>query len=416
MASSQGMQLQLQPINMMLVLVQLVVVVIFSLSAATIAAPTEQELKNLGCTNRCGNLDISYPFGMEANCSLNDNFFINCSDSQPYLPDGNIVVTNISLEDGELRIMQFVASECYNASGYLLPNSFDASLTLSKFSISNSKNKFTAIGCDTSGSVQITDKNGSLLATGCLSQCSNINSVPNDGSCSGIGCCQTSIPKGVGRIEISVNSFSHHKNITNFNPCSYAFVVEDGAFIFSTTYLKEFKAEKLPMVLDWGIGDNETCEEAKKNQTSYACGDNSDCYEAEIGLGYICKCSKGYEGNAYLSDGCKGVGHIEISVTSFSNHSNITYFKPCGYAFGVVDGAFNFSTTYLKDFKSKEVPTLLDWGIGDDEKCEEAKKNQTSYACGDNSDCYEAEIGHGYICKCSKGYEGIVYSDGCKGY
>ncbi|CAL5333122.1 unnamed protein product [Camellia sinensis] len=304
MASSQGMQLQLQPINMMLVLVQLVVVVIFSLSAATIAAPTEQELKNLGCTNRCGNLDISYPFGMEANCSLNDNFFINCSDSQPYLPDGNIVVTNISLEDGELRIMQF---ECYNSSGYLLPNSFDASLTLSKFSISNSKNKFTAIGCDTSGSVQITDKNGSLLATGCLSQCSNINSVPNDGSCSGIGCCQTSIPKGVGRIEISVNSFSHHKNITNFNPCSYAFVVEDGAFIFSTTYLKEFKAEKLPMVLDWGIGDNETCEEAKKNQTSYACGDNSDCYEAEIGLGYICKCSKGYEGNAYLSDGCKDI-------------------------------------------------------------------------------------------------------------
>ncbi|KAL7263062.1 hypothetical protein ACSBR1_001271 [Camellia fascicularis] len=146
MASSQGMQLQLQPIIMMLVLVQLVVVVIFSLSAATIAAPTD-------------------------------------------------------------------------------------------------KNKFTAIGCDTSGSVQITDKNGSLVETGCRSQCSSINSVPNDGSCSGIGCYQ---------LYISAKSFSKHANITDFNPCSYAFVVEDGPFNFSTTYLHDFKPEMVPIVLDWG--------------------------------------------------------------------------------------------------------------------------------------------------------------------
>ncbi|KAI8013556.1 Wall-associated receptor kinase 3 [Camellia lanceoleosa] len=61
------------------------------------------------------------------------------------------------------------------------------------------------------------------------------------------------------------------------------------------------------MVLTWGIGDNETCEEAKKNQTSYACGDHSDCSEAKGGNRYICKCSKGYEGNVYLSDGCKDI-------------------------------------------------------------------------------------------------------------
>ncbi|KAI8014537.1 Wall-associated receptor kinase 3 [Camellia lanceoleosa] len=63
----------------------------------------------------------------------------------------------------------------------------------------------------------------------------------------------------------------------------------------------------VPMVLDWGIGDNKTCEEAKKNQTSYACGQNTTRYDAEDGNGYICKCSEGYEGNAYLSDGCKDI-------------------------------------------------------------------------------------------------------------
>ncbi|GMP46715.1 hypothetical protein CsSME_00014765 [Camellia sinensis var. sinensis] len=62
MASSQGMQLQLQPIITMLV----IVVVVLSLSAATIAAPpTEQDLKNLGCLNSCGNVKISYPFGVK---------------------------------------------------------------------------------------------------------------------------------------------------------------------------------------------------------------------------------------------------------------------------------------------------------------------------------------------------------------
>ncbi|XP_028075937.1 wall-associated receptor kinase 3-like [Camellia sinensis] len=92
----------------------------------------------------------------------------------------------------------------------------------------------------------------------------------------------------------------------DFNSCSYAFVVEDGAFNFSATYLQDFKP-MVPMVLDWEIRDNETCEEAKKNQTSYACGQNTTCYDTEDGNGYICKCSEGYERNAYLLDGCKDI-------------------------------------------------------------------------------------------------------------
>ncbi|GMQ00012.1 hypothetical protein CsSME_00047266 [Camellia sinensis var. sinensis] len=152
------MQLQLQPIIMMLVLVQVqvAVVVIFSLSAATIATPpttiaippTEADLKNLGYMNSCGNLSISNPFGRKKDCYHNENFLINCNDSHPYC--GNVLVTNISLEEGELRInMPFIANECYDSTSSLLSHD-SASLDLSTFSISNSKNKFTSIGCDTS--------------------------------------------------------------------------------------------------------------------------------------------------------------------------------------------------------------------------------------------------------------------------
>ncbi|CAL5384665.1 unnamed protein product [Camellia sinensis] len=157
----------------------------------------------------------------------------------------------------ELSIMNYISRDCYDQFGERLPSSHSAWFSIKKFSISNSKDTFTAIGCDTSGSVQITNKHGSVVvASGCQSKCSNIDSVPNDGSCPGIGCCQTSIPKGFGMIKIGV---------TDFNPCSYAFVIEEREFNFSTTYLKNFKENMVPLVSDWGIGDGETCEEAKRN-------------------------------------------------------------------------------------------------------------------------------------------------------
>ncbi|GMP46707.1 hypothetical protein CsSME_00014758 [Camellia sinensis var. sinensis] len=308
MASSQGMQLQLQPIILVLVQVQVVVVVILSLSAATIAAPpTEADLKNVDCMSRCGNLNIPYPFGVKENCYRSEDFFINCSDSQPYLWHSDITISNISLEEGELRIMNYISRNCYDRLGTPLQSNFYGWLVASNFSISSTKNKFTSIGCDTYGFLHILENENLVFTIGCVSSCMSISYVPDDGSCSGIGCCQTSIPKRLSHIEIDVHSFNNHTDVLDFNPCSYAFVVEEAAFNFSTTYLQDFKETKVPLVLDWGIGDNKTCDEAKRNLTSYACGDNSDCYEAEIGNGYICKCSKGYEGNAYLSDGCKDI-------------------------------------------------------------------------------------------------------------
>ncbi|GMP46688.1 hypothetical protein CsSME_00014743 [Camellia sinensis var. sinensis] len=307
MASWQGMQLKLQPILMMLVLVQVVVVVILSCSAATKAAPpTEADLKNHGCVNRCGNLSIPYPFGVKENCYLSEDFCINCSDSQPYLWHGNLHVTKISLDEGEVGIMNYISRNCYDLLGTPLQSNFGGWIDTGNFSIST-KNKFTSIGCDTYAYVQIYENKSFVFATGCTSQCMNISYVPGDGSCSGIGCCQTSIPKRVSHIEINAHSFYNHKNVSDFNPCGYAFVVEEAAFNFSTTYLQNFTEDMVPLVLDWGIWDNETCDEAKRNLTSYACGDHSDCFKAEIGHGYLCKCSKGYKGNAYLSDGCKDI-------------------------------------------------------------------------------------------------------------
>ncbi|THF98960.1 hypothetical protein TEA_010299 [Camellia sinensis var. sinensis] len=250
---------------------------------STIAAPpTEADLKNVDCMNRCGNLNIPYPFGVKENCYRSEDFFINCSDSQPYLRHSDITISNISLEEGELRIMNYISRNCYDRLGTPLQSNFYGWLVATNFSISSTKNKFTSIGCDTYGFLHILVNESLVFTTGCVSSCMSNSYVPDDGSCSRIGCCQTSIPKRLSHIENDAHSFNNHTDVLDFNPCSYAFVVEEAAFNFSTTYLQDFKETKVPLVLDWGIGDNKTCDEAKRNLTSYACGDNSDCYEAEI--------------------------------------------------------------------------------------------------------------------------------------
>ncbi|CAL5386768.1 unnamed protein product [Camellia sinensis] len=310
MASSQGMQLQLHPIITMLVLVQVVVVVVLSLSAATIAAPpTEQDLKNLGCLNHCGNLKISYPF-----------------DSKPYLRKSDIPITNISLEEGELGIMNPVTCACYSGS---VSNCYQPpELGLIAFSISNTKNKFTAIGCDTRATIKVSGENY-FVATGCESQCSTINYIP-DGPCSGIGCCQTSIPKGVGYMNILLQSYSNHENVSKFNPCSYAFVVEEGAFNFSKSYLRNFTEEMMPIVLDWAVGNNKTCRDSQRNLESYECGENSDCYDSKNGRGYFCKCRIGYKGNPYLLDGCQDIKECEDPKLNTCEHKNKCVDMPPG--------------------------------------------------------------------------------------
>ncbi|KAB1223044.1 Wall-associated receptor kinase 2 [Morella rubra] len=149
--------------------------------------------------------------------------------------------------------------------------------------------------------------------TGCLSLCDPINSVKN-GSCTGIGCCQTSIPEAASDYFLRLGSLKNHSTSYNYSPCGFRFIVDEKAYKFSFTDLKGLENRtSLPMVLDWNVG-NKTCRNAKKNSTSFACkASMSTCHDSTSDSRYICKFKKGFQGNPYRRNGCEDINECKTS-------------------------------------------------------------------------------------------------------
>ncbi|XP_035546989.1 putative wall-associated receptor kinase-like 16 [Juglans regia] len=305
-------------ISKLLQLISFIGVILLAMVAASAAQAKP------GCDNSCGGVEIPYPFGLREGCYLDKMFNISCDEDDAII-GVNVRVTNISIEAHEMHVMALEARDCYNESGSIEFNN-STRFRAGKFTISTTKNQFTVLGCDTTGIIRW-KKNEKIYSTGCRSRCNDLSTAVN-GSCSGVGCCNVEFPDGLGNYNVSVSSFKNHTNVWNFNPCSYAFIVEKGKFNFSTDYLQKREQERRPMVLDWAIG-SETCEEAR-SKPDFACHEadqKSKCYDPETRSGYQCKCKPGYQGNPYLRDGCQGAGVSFICMLVFTSWMYFVYKK-----------------------------------------------------------------------------------------
>ncbi|KAG2701184.1 hypothetical protein I3760_06G032700 [Carya illinoinensis] len=288
---------------------------------ATAAAAPEVAKPN--CRDRCGDVEIPYPFGITEDCYLNDYFSVTRNESgssgQPQTLIGkNLVVPNISVH-GQLDILMYIAHQCFPNSSGILGHADIAFLRSPTITISHTQNKFVVVGCDTYAFLNAF-QNNEPFSIGCTSTCQSMRNVIN-GSCSGIGCCQLEIPKGLKNFTLEARSYYNHTTVQSFNPCSYAFVAKQGQFNFSSNYLESLQnVSTNPMVLDWAIG-HETCEDAQR-ESDYICRGNSACYDPDNnGYGiliqfrngsakcvnlvgsFACTCPRGYEGDGKIH-GC----------------------------------------------------------------------------------------------------------------
>ncbi|KAL9229422.1 hypothetical protein vseg_004888 [Gypsophila vaccaria] len=279
-----------------------------STSVASIAKP--------GCPAKCGNITVPYPFGigLDGECSMSKWYSINCSTSsdppRAFLGDSNLEIVDISLENAEMRIKNDVASVCYE-NGEIVEPSFPASMQLGKspYVFSETENKFVVIGCDDIGVLR-GPYGANVFIGGVISLCFSPQDV-NNGSCSGSGCAETSIPKGLKGYDAALVSLFNHTNVSHFDSCSYAFLGEHDKYTFKFSHLSDlgfrnWTINNVPVVLDWTVGGDLTCDQANKSKLSYACKNNSFCRDYNVSTeGYCCSCQEGYEGNPYL--GCTDI-------------------------------------------------------------------------------------------------------------
>ncbi|KAL0426231.1 UNVERIFIED_CONTAM: Wall-associated receptor kinase [Sesamum latifolium] len=292
----------------------LLILLLLNLSLALAAQPPTTARP--GCQTKCANLTVPYPFGIGINsgCSISPLFDVDCDYSstppKPFIATTNHEIVDIS--DNQVRVKNSVAARCYTESGNVTrENIINMSLTSTPYSFSSS-NKVTVVGCD-DFSFFGSDV-GKNFTSGCFSVCDKSSDI-TDGSCTGIGCCQVAIPKGLKSLMAVLVSAFNHTSVYSFSPCGYVFVGDQERFQFRIWDLEDESfqnrtTQNVPIVLDWAIGEG-SCEQAKKS-ADFACRGNSSCVDSDTGLGgYRCNCLEGYEGNPYVNPGCTDINDIE---------------------------------------------------------------------------------------------------------
>lgn len=254
------------------------------------ASAQESSLAKPGCPQTCGNLKISYPFGIGTNCSAHSSLEISCNNSfdppKAFLNDNNLELLNISLEAGTIDVNNPVITDCANGS-----NGKEVILS-NPFTFSSSQNRFTAMGCD---NLALISRQG-LSIGGCMSFC---NITFQDNNCFGINCCQTRIPPSLMFTNASLKSIDPKNDQKG---CRYAFIVDQDWFGSLTDIYSVRTMEQVPAVLDWSLSG--TCQSfgaLNPSTNGSVCGRNTFCTNQSL-----CSCIEGYQGNPYLPDGCQG--------------------------------------------------------------------------------------------------------------
>ncbi|XP_010246169.1 PREDICTED: uncharacterized protein LOC104589520 [Nelumbo nucifera] len=263
-----------------------------------------------GCQNKCGNVSIPYPFGLDGDdpTCFRDEFklFCNTATDPPRLLMDGFLVMDISLQGQLIILSPWASIYCYTGDNQsYLYNTFIQLPNVYRFSYT--RNQFTAVGCNTLG--LFSDYNSSKFSLECLSSCP-YDAVLTGRPRHGIGFCQIAIPKDLPAFTLRVGESAKTTNKSNswkISRCGLAFLSDQMWFTSNASSRWNSRNDadgivntgiKTSVVLDWAIREK-NCKEAQR-ANDYACGKNTNCTDSTNDPGYNCHCLNGYHGIPYL--------------------------------------------------------------------------------------------------------------------
>ncbi|KAJ1255787.1 hypothetical protein BS78_K159600 [Paspalum vaginatum] len=289
-----------------------------ALAAAPPSPSTTAGTAMSNCTTTCGNISIPYPFGVEPGC-YHPGFDVTCAadEGPPRLLLHNISeVFDINLPNGtvDIYVDRFVQSSINSSSfppdvrAYTGVANWDVvgvGIDGGPFVVSATRNKLVLIACDVQVFLMTVDMD--VIST-CAAFCPPVSKsheyMVGSPDCSGIGCCQAPIPAGLDVYELQLRRF----NGSWGSDFAQVYIVDSE--LLSSYRMDEMQEEALPAVLEWVISDS-PCQ---SNSTSPECrSSNSFCQNSNTSFngGHRCYCSKGYDGNPYVLDGCTDINECK---------------------------------------------------------------------------------------------------------
>ncbi|XP_066322152.1 wall-associated receptor kinase 3-like isoform X2 [Miscanthus floridulus] len=261
------------------------------------------------CPSSCGDINISYPFGIGAGC-FRQGFELTCNNhttQPPKLFLGNSTTQITGIYGSSISIPAMFFNSSLEESGTNTHNiSWNApakGITIPRYIT------FFFLGCDFD--VDLFDSVRNPIGS-CFSRCQG-KVLPNQGPCFGVGCCpiilQNDIPGFQGTIvradNMAAQSHPLHPGIMAFMSDAGYYYQENATDLLSS-WTNASKIYDAPLWV--AIMDQPSCESAQMNNASYACATGSYCQNESYG-GYSCHCYNGYStDNAYLSEGCRQQG------------------------------------------------------------------------------------------------------------
>ncbi|KAL8246554.1 hypothetical protein R6Q59_007770 [Mikania micrantha] len=274
---------------------------IFLSLAAT--SPAVAKYAKTGC-----NVTIPFPFGISANCAVNQWYIVECKNSIPYLHAvlNRPEVLDVNLKDQTVTVSTPKISGCQNSvrnSGQTM----GMNLGGSPFYFSKSRNKFVFEGCGTA--TMMTDDES--VVTACSTTCLNNVTIGSDrNNCFGNGCCQTAIPGYLRSYIINIIGLGDQED----RACGSAFLVDETSYDeqrFSDPFIYG-NDSVISISLLWTLTDSD----------QFSCCNDADPTRPFVGMFNgdsvdALKCGSSYrslfEDNPYLIDGCGGDG-VSISM------------------------------------------------------------------------------------------------------